>query len=153
MMRTTGRFSLDSGYTINVSTLRPSCFMVTHSLWRGDLAMRSRAQGCDHSCAAAVRAVNAIAVSAKMIDVWRFMGYLAWGRLRILLAIACGGKGFCVGIATRGRNGPRRVEKFCLRMNRRKIPRRCAARNDGAGSMLKVMSEETVGGDTLETVR
>jgi hypothetical protein len=42
---------------------------------------------------------------------------------KILLAIACGDKGFCVGIATSGRNLPRRLEKFCLRMNRREIPR------------------------------
>src|SRR6267378_7841244 len=92
--------------------------MVTHSLWRGDLVMRSRAQGCDHSCAAPVRAVNAIAVSAKMIDAWRFMGYLAWGRLRNIIGDSVWRQEFCVGIATRGRNGPRRVEKFCLRMNR-----------------------------------
>src|SRR5216683_6436883 len=76
-----------------------------------------------------------------------------WGRLRNIIGDSLWRQEFCVGIPTRGRNRPRRVEKFCLRMNRREIPGRCAARNDGAGSMLKLMSEETVGGDTLETVR
>src|SRR5260370_5865901 len=80
---------------MSVSALGPSCLSVTHSLWRGDLAIRSRAQGCDHSCAAAVCAANAIAVSAKMIDAWRFMMHLVVGLAeKILLAFAYCDKDF-----------------------------------------------------------
>src|ERR1700747_3170502 len=61
---------------MSVSTLRPSCLTVTHSLWRGDLAMRSRAQGCDHSCAPADCATNAIAIKVKIIDAKRSMVHL-----------------------------------------------------------------------------
>src|SRR6266478_721528 len=61
---------------MSVSTLRPSCLRVTHSLWRGDLAMRSRAHGCDHSCAVADCAANAIAIQVKIIDAERFMVHL-----------------------------------------------------------------------------
>src|ERR1700751_5063013 len=44
MRRTTGRLSLDSGYTTKVSTERPSCFTVTHSRCRGDFSSCVRAQ-------------------------------------------------------------------------------------------------------------
>src|SRR5215468_3761997 len=43
MMSTTGRLSFDSGYTTNVSTLRPSCLTLTHSRCRGDFSTRSLA--------------------------------------------------------------------------------------------------------------
>src|SRR5579863_9772068 len=46
MIRTTGRLSFTSGYTTKVSTDRPSCFKVTHSPWRGDLASAALAQSC-----------------------------------------------------------------------------------------------------------
>src|SRR5437764_11844241 len=67
---------------MSVSTLRPSCLTVTHSLWRGDLAIRSRAHGCDHSCAAAVCAAIAIAIIVKTIVAERFMLHLVVGRAR-----------------------------------------------------------------------
>src|SRR5437764_11456486 len=59
---------------MSVSTLRPSCLTVTHSLWRVDLAMRSRAQDCDHSCAAEVCAVKKTASDARRIIAKRFIG-------------------------------------------------------------------------------
>src|ERR1700751_6163744 len=73
---------------MSVSTLRPSCLTVTHSLWRGDLAMRSRAQGCDHSCAAAVCAANAIAINVKRIAAERFMMHLVAGGLGNIMGSA-----------------------------------------------------------------
>src|ERR1700757_5277495 len=73
---------------MSVSTLRPSCLTVTHSLWRGDLAMRSRAQGCDHSCAAAVCGANAIAINVKRIAAERFMMHLVAGGLGNIMVIA-----------------------------------------------------------------
>src|ERR1700739_103805 len=73
---------------MSVSTLRPSCLTVTHSLWRGDLAMRSRAQGCDHSCAAAVCAATAIAMNVKRIAAERFMMHLVAGGLGNIMGIA-----------------------------------------------------------------
>jgi hypothetical protein len=38
--------------------------------------MRSRAQGCDHSCALTDCATNAIAINVKIIDAERFMVHL-----------------------------------------------------------------------------
>jgi len=79
--------------------------------------MRSRAQGCDHSCAAPVRAVNAIAASAKMIDA----GASGFPRLgpaeEILLAITCGRQEFlCRYTNSWKKTDLGRVEKFCLRI-------------------------------------
>src|SRR5215470_5032624 len=73
MTRTTGRLSFVSGYTTSVCTLRSPCLMPTHSEWRGDLAMRSRAQGCDHSCEAAICAPARKADRATAICRKRFM--------------------------------------------------------------------------------
>src|SRR5271167_69989 len=62
MIITTGRLSFDSGYTTKVSTDRPSCLTVTHSLCRGDFASAALAQ----SCAEAVCA-NAKITKAKIM--------------------------------------------------------------------------------------
>src|SRR5580704_16678771 len=58
MMITTGRLSFDSGYTTKVSTDRPSCFTVTHSLCRGDFRSFSFAQSCAETVCAATRIIK-----------------------------------------------------------------------------------------------
>src|SRR5580704_10913292 len=58
MMITTGRLSFDSGYTTKVSTDRPSCFTVTHSLCRGDFASVAFAQSCAETVCAIPRIIK-----------------------------------------------------------------------------------------------
>jgi hypothetical protein len=58
--------SFDSGYTTNVSTERPSCFTVTHSLWRGDFASFAFAQSCAETADESTR----LASNAKQIRIF-----------------------------------------------------------------------------------
>src|SRR5277367_5922769 len=94
MISTTGRLSFTSGYTTSVSTFLPSCLIVTHSLWRGDLSMRSRAHGCDHSCAANVCAPNNVPSNIPsttiIIPVNRFMVHLSRRIARTMLIVRGG---------------------------------------------------------------
>src|SRR5436853_1715059 len=60
MMSTTGVLLFDWGYTTNVSTSRPSCLTLIHSLWRGDFSSLALAQSCaEATCAVSKSIINA----------------------------------------------------------------------------------------------